>query len=140
MLKLIEGLTRLSGYDVVIMDKLREKYPERFNKAGGMDYNWFESTVRPFNHIYIRYDVNSISFTLKTENKDGCDLKAMIAAVVELVYANEKAYEAFNEEMKKKLTDKSKQVTNNLLFAFKHLKELERLRTVSEDLKKENAV
>ncbi len=140
MLKLIAGITRLAGFDVVNMDRLRELHPERFTKSGGMDYEWFESTVRPFNHIYIRQDVNSISFTLKQENKDGCDLRALICAVLELVYANEKTYKACDEKTQEKLLEKSKQVTNNLLFAFKHLKELERLRTVSEDLKKANAV
>ena len=30
------------GHKVIVMDELREKYPEKFNDSGSMDYKWFE--------------------------------------------------------------------------------------------------
>lgn len=140
MLEMLKGLTRLAGSDVIIMDELREKYPIRFTETGAMDYKWFEETIRPNNHIYIRLDKNSIAFTLKKDDQKGCELRALIGAVIELVYAQEQVFVGYNDEMHLKLKDKSKQATNNLLLAFKHLKELERLRTVCEDLKKADAI
>lgn len=55
------------GHNVIVMDELRDTYPDRFNESGGMDYRWFEHVVRPFNHIYIRNDVKSISVTLSPD-------------------------------------------------------------------------
>ncbi len=65
-LETLKGVTEIGGFPVVIIDELREKYPEKFNESGSMDYKWFEKEIRPFRFIYIRNDVNSISFTLQS--------------------------------------------------------------------------
>lgn len=125
MLELIKGLTKLAGNDVVVMDELRDKFPDKFNPSGGMDYKWFEKEIRPYNHIYIRQDVNSISFTLKKGELKGCDLNAVISAVIEMIHASSLKYPPEAAEKKDiEIKDKYKQVLDNLLFAFKHLKEL----------------
>lgn len=63
----------------VIMDQLRNLYPEKFNESGAMDYKWFEAEIRPTKHIYVRNDVNSLSFTIqkgpiKEVGKNGCQI------------------------------------------------------------------
>ena len=64
-LETLKNVKEIGGFSVVIMDELRNKFPEKFNESGGMDYKWFESEIRPNNFIYVRQDVNSISFTLQ---------------------------------------------------------------------------
>jgi hypothetical protein len=67
------------------MDELREKYPEKFNESGAMDWQWFEKDVRPSNFIYVRHDKNSLSFTIqngpiKENGINGCQVDTVIAA------------------------------------------------------------
>ena len=81
---------RLGGNEVVIMDELRERYPERFTPSGQMDWKWFETAIRPNKYIYVRRDVNSISFTLQRgdvskEGVNGCGIEAVIEAAIALV-------------------------------------------------------
>ncbi len=64
-LETLKGVNHINGFPIVIMDELREKHPEKFNESGAMDYKWFEKDVRPHNFIYVRHDVNSISFTIQ---------------------------------------------------------------------------
>lgn len=76
---------RIGGFDVVIMDDLREKFPDKFNASGAMDYAWFEKDIRPNFHVYIRKDVNSIAFTLqkgaiKEVGVNGCQVDTLIEA------------------------------------------------------------
>lgn len=83
-LETLKGVEKIDGFDVVVMDELREKYPEKFNESGAMDYKWFESEIRPKNFIYIRHDVNSISFTIqngptKENGINGCQVDTIIA-------------------------------------------------------------
>lgn len=47
------------------MGKLKDEFPEKFNDSGSMDYKWFEKDIRPNHFIYVRHDVNSISFTIQ---------------------------------------------------------------------------
>lgn len=54
------------GHNVICMDELALSYPEKFTH-GQMDYKWFESEIRPFNFIYVRDDVKSISITLSPD-------------------------------------------------------------------------
>lgn len=66
------------------MDELREQFPEKFNESGSMDYKWFEKDIRPHNFIYVRHDVNSLSFTIqngpiKEAGKNGCQVTDIIA-------------------------------------------------------------
>ena len=84
-LEAIKGVETIGGYDVVVMDELREKYPEKFNESGAMDYKWFEKEIRPTNHIYVRHDVNSLSFTIqngpiKENGVNGCQVDTIIEA------------------------------------------------------------
>lgn len=82
-LETLKGIQEVDGFKVVVMDELREKFPEKFNESGAMDYKWFEADIRPHNFIYIRHDVNSISFTIqngpvKEASVNGCQVDQII--------------------------------------------------------------
>ena len=84
-LETLKEVTALGNFAVVNMDKLREKHPEKFNESGSMDYKWFEKEVRPHNFVYVRHDVNSISFTIqngpiKESGVNGCQVDTIIEA------------------------------------------------------------
>lgn len=64
-LETLKGVTEIGGFPIVVMDELREKFPDKFNESGSMDYEWFEKDIRPNYFVYIRHDKNSISFTLQ---------------------------------------------------------------------------
>jgi len=84
-LKGIEKVGELHGlpFDIVVMDELREKFPEKFNESGQMDWEWFEKDIRPNKFIYVRHDKNSLSFTLqngpvKENGVNGCQVDTII--------------------------------------------------------------
>jgi len=82
-LETLKGVTEIGGFDLVVMDDLREKYPEKFNESGAMDYKWFEKDIRPNNFIYVRNDKNSLSFTIqngpiKEAGLNGCQVDTLI--------------------------------------------------------------
>jgi len=84
-LETLKGIKKLGEFDVVVMDELREKHPEKFNESGAMDYKWFEADVRPHNFVYVRHDVNSISFTIQKGpvaevGVNGCQVDTLIEA------------------------------------------------------------
>lgn len=84
-LNTLKGVKKIGGFSVVVMDELRSAHPDKFNESGAMDYKWFEKDVRPHNFIYVRHDVNSLSFTLqngpiKEAGVNGCQVDALIAA------------------------------------------------------------
>lgn len=84
-LETLKGVEKIDGFNVVVMDELRNKYPEKFNEKGGMDYRWFEAEIRPHNFIYVRNDVNSIAFTIqkgpvKENGVNGCQVDTIIHA------------------------------------------------------------
>jgi hypothetical protein len=84
-LETLKDVKKIGEFDVVIMDKLREQYPEKFNESGAMDYKWFEKEIRPNNFVYVRQDVNSIAFTLqngpiKENGVNGCQVDTIIEA------------------------------------------------------------
>ena len=95
-LETLKGIEKLGGFNVVVMDELREKHPEKFNESGSMDYNWFEKDIRPHNFVYVRHDKNSLSFTIQNgpinENGvNGCQVDTMIHAAKTIIEAlNEK--------------------------------------------------
>lgn len=95
-LETLKNVTKIGKFDVVVMDTLREKHPEKFNESGAMDYKWFEKDIRPNNFIYVRNDVNSISFTIqngpiKEAGLNGCQVNEIIeAAEIILKGLNEK--------------------------------------------------
>ena len=82
-LETLKDVLSIDGFDVVVMDTLREKYPEKFNESGAMDYKWFESEIRPSKFVYLRHDKNSISFTIqngpvKEVGVNGCQVNTLI--------------------------------------------------------------
>ena len=89
-LETLRNVEKIDGYNVVVMDELREKFPGRFNESGGMDYKWFEKEIRPYNYMYIRHDVNSISFTIqngtvKENGVNGCQIDTMVATCIQML-------------------------------------------------------
>ena len=71
----LKDVKEINGKEICVMDELREKYPEKFNESGAMDYKWFESEIRPNFNIFLRHDVDSISFNMLTKPaSEGGDL------------------------------------------------------------------
>jgi len=84
-LETLKGIKSLGGFDVVVMDDLREQFPDKFNESGAMDYKWFEADIRPNNFVYVRNDKNSIAFTIqngpiKEHGINGCQVDTLIHA------------------------------------------------------------
>jgi hypothetical protein len=82
-LETFKGIKKIGGFDIVDMGMLKELNPEMFNESGAMNYKIFEETIRPFNFIYVRHDVNSLSFTLqkgpiKENGVNGCQIDTII--------------------------------------------------------------
>ena len=82
-LETLKGVTEIGGFPIVVMDELREKFPDKFNESGAMDYEWFEKDIRPNYFVYVRHDVNSISFTLQSSpvretGINGCQVETLI--------------------------------------------------------------
>ncbi len=82
-LETLKGVEKIGGFNLVVMDDLREKFPEKFNESGSMDYNWFEKEIRPKSFIYVRNDKNSLSFTIqdgpiKENGVNGCQVDTII--------------------------------------------------------------
>jgi hypothetical protein len=71
----LKDVKEINGKPICVMDELREKYPEKFNESGGMDYVWFEKDIRPNFNIFLRHDVESLSFNMLTKPaSEGGDL------------------------------------------------------------------
>ena len=86
-LETLKGVTEIGGFPVIVMDELREKFPDKFNESGSMDYEWFEKDIRPNYFVYVRHDVNSISFTLQSApigevGVNGCQVETLIHAAL----------------------------------------------------------
>ena len=84
-LETFKNVKEIGGFKVVVMDELRDQYPEKFNESGSMNYEWFEKDIRPNNFVYVRHDVNSISFTIqngpvKENGVNGCQVDTIIEA------------------------------------------------------------
>ena len=89
-LETLKGIKEINGERIICMDELRELYPEKFNESGSMDYKWFEKDIRPNNFIYVRNDVNSLSFTIqngpiKEAGKNGCQVEDIIAVTKKII-------------------------------------------------------
>lgn len=89
-LETLKGIEKINGENIIVMDELREKYPDKFNESGAMDYEWFEKEIRPNNFIYVRHDKNSLSFTLqngpiKESGINGCQVTDVIAAAKHII-------------------------------------------------------
>jgi hypothetical protein len=89
-LETLKGISKIGGYDVVVMDELRKKHPKHFNESGSMDYQWFEKEIRPKNFVYVRHDKNSLAFTLqngpvKENGVNGCQVDTLIHAAMAMI-------------------------------------------------------
>jgi len=89
-LETLKNVTEINGQKVIVMDELREQFPERFTETGAMDHKWFEETIRPNSFIYVRHDKNSVSFTIqngpvKENGANGCQVVDMIAVAKHMI-------------------------------------------------------
>lgn len=89
-LETLKGSEQIGGFKVVVMDDLREQFPDKFNESGAMDWQWFEKDIRPNHFIYVRHDKNSLSFTIqngpvKEVGVNGCQVDTVIAAAKEMI-------------------------------------------------------
>ena len=117
-LETLVGVKNIGGFPVVVMDELREQYPDKFNESGAMDYKWFEKDVRPHNFIYVRHDVNSLSFTIqngpvKENGVNGCQVDTVIYAAMEILHGLNKKFPCVENE----------RAISSLADAIKHLAE-----------------
>lgn len=93
----LKGVESLAGFNVVVMDDLRDKFPDKFSETGSMDWQWFEKDIRPNHFIYVRHDKNSIAFTLqngpiKENGVNGCQVDALVAAARTIIYELNKKF------------------------------------------------
>jgi len=89
-LETLKGIKQVGGFPIIVMDELRDQYPEKFNESGSMDYKWFEADIRPKNFVYVRHDKNSLSFTIqngpiKENGVNGCQVDTVIAAAKTII-------------------------------------------------------
>ena len=103
-LETLKGVKEINGSRVVVMDELREKYPERFSETGAMDHVWFESTIRPTSFIYVRHDKNSLSFTLqngpvKEKGVNGCQVDEVVGAAKVMLEGLQKQFPCLENEV-----------------------------------------
>ena len=103
-LKTLKDVKSIGGFSVVVMDELREKFPEKFNESGAMDYKWFEKDIRPNNFVYVRHDVNSLSFTIqdgpvKENGVNGCQVDTIIEAAKIIMQGLNKNFPCKENEM-----------------------------------------
>jgi hypothetical protein len=111
-LKTLKGVTSIGGYPAINMTTLKETHPLLFPNGGDqMDYKVFERDFRPKYYIFIRDDVNSISFTIqsgpnKENGENGCQLDTLVETAVMMIenlnvdhpsYENEQAVIKFRE-------------------------------------------
>lgn len=97
MINTLKGLKEINGKPICVMDDLRKQFPEKFNESGAMDYKWFETEIRPNFNIFLRHDVDSISFNMLTKpaseggDLSRCQLTELITtAKIMLEYLNAK--------------------------------------------------
>lgn len=84
-LETLKDVKEIGGFKVVDMVAIKEKHPEMFRPDGSMIYHLFDQQIRPFNFIYVRHDVNSLSFNIQTGpikevGVNGCQVDTLIEA------------------------------------------------------------
>lgn len=103
-LETLKGVKVIDGFKVVVMDDLKKTNPEMFNNnTGQMDYKLFEEKIRPNNFIYVRHDVNSISFTLqngpvKENGVNGCQVDTLIEVAKIMIKELNKKFPCWENE------------------------------------------
>ncbi len=98
MIGSLVNVTHIDGNELVDIVKLKEKVSEDYSD-GIMPLQlaqWFEDHVRPHKHIYVRHDVDSISFTMMTEPASeggkGCQFTALIETALIMLQSLNKRY------------------------------------------------
>lgn len=89
-LETLQGVKKVNGQNIVDMVAIKEERPDMFRPDGSMHYHMFEKEIRPFNFIYVRHDVNSLSFTIqngpiKEVGVNGCQVEDIIAVAKTIV-------------------------------------------------------
>lgn len=84
-LETLKDVKEIGGFKVVDMNAIKETNPEMFRPDGSMIYHIFDEKIRPFNFIYVRHDVNSLSFNIqngpiKENGVNGCQVDTIIEA------------------------------------------------------------
>ena len=87
----LKDVKEINNEKIVDMNALQETNPEMFRPDGSMIYHLFEEKIRPHNFIYVRHDVNSLSFTLqngpiKEVGKNGCQVEDIIAVSKHILF------------------------------------------------------
>lgn len=97
MIGTLKDVKEINGKPICVMDDLREKHPEMFNESGAMDYKLFEKNIRPNFNIFLRHDVDSLTFNMLTKpaseggDLNKCQLVDLIhTANIMLEYLNNK--------------------------------------------------
>lgn len=97
MINSIKNVNEINGKSICVMDELRDKFPEKFNESGAMDYKWFEKDIRPNFNIFVRHDVDSVAFNMLTRpaseggDLNRCQWSDLVSFGLEqLKYLNEK--------------------------------------------------
>ncbi len=93
-----------SGVSIVDMNALKDSNPELFPNGEQMDYKVFEETIRPFNFIYVRHDVNSLSFTLqngpvKENGVNGCQVTDVIEVAKTIIEGLNKQHHGMENDL-----------------------------------------
>lgn len=89
-LETLKGVKEINGETLVDMNAIKESNPEMFRPDGSMIYHIFDEKIRPFNYIYVRHDVNSLSFNIqnghiKEVGKNGCQVEDIIAVAKHII-------------------------------------------------------
>lgn len=84
-LETLKDVKEIGGFKVIDMNAIKETNPEMFRPDGSMIYHLFDEQIRPFNFIYVRHDVNSLSFNIqngpvKENGVNGCQVDTIIEA------------------------------------------------------------
>lgn len=84
-LETLKEVKEIGGFKVVDMNRIKEEYPEMFRPDGSMIYHIFDEKIRPNSFIYVRHDVNSLSFNIqngpiKEAGVNGCQVDTIIEA------------------------------------------------------------
>lgn len=82
-LETLKDIKKIGEFEVVDMNAIKEEHPEMFRPDGSMIYHLFDQNIRPYKFIYVRHDVNSISFNIQNGpvnevGVNGCQVDALI--------------------------------------------------------------
>lgn len=98
MIGSLREVKEINGKKIIHMDDLKDQFPEHFNaESGQMDYAWFEKEIRPHYNIYIRHDVDSLTFNMLTKpESEGGDLNR--CQLVDLIKTSKIMLEYLNKK------------------------------------------